>query len=260
MRQSVRWRRSKKGVFEIRLTDNQGFILGEAVGRNLQVQRGRAPANTTGDIVVGTVAGAEPAAVVTGLTDGDTTQVGADTEHDEPLGTLDAVLIGLGVTETLPLGLTGLIDLALGAVTDEDGLTTPFDDDVLALGDGTERDLDLGLGQDIGGGGHVDQEILDSSLGTDSGRQTEGAGHEVGEDLVGAGRVVGLVLAEVGDLQGRATLVSAGEGRFEGRLRIGNSPPLLAGGDGGAGSGQLLPSDGAQQSAGSGGERHCEGN
>lgn len=83
MRQSVRWRRSKKGVFEIRLTDNQGFILGEAVGRNLQVQRGRAPANTTGDIVVGTVAGAEPAAVVTGLTDGDTTQVGADTCREE---------------------------------------------------------------------------------------------------------------------------------------------------------------------------------
>lgn len=79
MRQSARWRRSKKGVFEIRLTDNQGLILGEAVGGNLQVQRGRAPANTAGDIVVGTVAGAEPAAVVTGLTDGDTTQVGADT-------------------------------------------------------------------------------------------------------------------------------------------------------------------------------------
>jgi hypothetical protein len=104
------------------------------------------------------------------------------TEHDEPLGTLDTVLIGLGVTETLPLGSTGLIDLGLGAVTDEDGLTTPLDDDllervldrhtgywkdeaanrntyVLALRDGTESDLNLGLGQDIGGGGHVDQEI-----------------------------------------------------------------------------------------------------
>lgn len=151
---------------------------------------------------------------------------------------------------------------------------------VLALRDGTERDLDLSLGQDIGGGGHVDQEIwreritsvvcskspkfpqlfknivqllysmpslsdskipqkptLNSSLGTDSGRQTEGAGHEVGKDLVGAGRVVGLVLAEVGDLQGRAGFVSTGEGGFERRLRIGDSPPLLAGGNGGAGDG-----------------------
>jgi len=30
---------------------------------------------------------------------------------------------------------------------------------VLALRDGTESDLNLGLGQDIGGGGHVDQEV-----------------------------------------------------------------------------------------------------
>ena len=100
---------------------------------------------------------------------------------------------------------------------------------------------------------------LDSGLGTDGGGQTEGTGHEVGEDLVGAGRRVGLILAEVGDLQGRATLIGAGEGRLEGRLRIGNSPPL-AGGDGGAGGRHLLPGDGAQQSAGSGGERHYEGN
>jgi hypothetical protein len=52
------------------------------------------------------------------------------TEHDEPLGTLDTVFIGLGVTESLPLALTGLIDLALGTVTDEDGLATPLDDDL----------------------------------------------------------------------------------------------------------------------------------
>ena len=78
MRQSANWRHSRKGC-QIRLTDNQGLILGEAVGGNLQVQRGGALANTAGDIVVRTVAGAEPAAVVTGLTDGDTTQVGADT-------------------------------------------------------------------------------------------------------------------------------------------------------------------------------------
>jgi hypothetical protein len=30
---------------------------------------------------------------------------------------------------------------------------------VLALRNGTESDLNLGLGQDIGGGGHVDQEV-----------------------------------------------------------------------------------------------------
>lgn len=97
---------------------------------------------------------------------------------------------------------------------------------------------------------------LNSSLGANSGGQTHSTGHEVGKDLVGAGRAAGLVFAEVGDLQGRATLVRGGEGAVERGLRIGDSPPLLAGGDGGAGGVELLAGAGAQQSAGSGGERH----
>lgn len=97
---------------------------------NLEVQGSRTLADAARDVVVGAVAGAEPAAVVTGLTDGHTTQVGADTQHDQPLGALHTLVIGLGVTEGLPLGLAGLGDLLLGAVTDEDGLTTPLDDDL----------------------------------------------------------------------------------------------------------------------------------
>jgi len=62
------------------------------------------------------------------------------TKHDEPLGALHTLVIGLGVTETLPLGLTGLIDLGLGTVTDEDGLATPLDDDLLKGLDRTFRD------------------------------------------------------------------------------------------------------------------------
>lgn len=30
---------------------------------------------------------------------------------------------------------------------------------VLALGDGGEVDFDFGLGEDVGGGGHVDEEV-----------------------------------------------------------------------------------------------------
>jgi hypothetical protein len=60
-------------------------------------------------------------------------------------------------------------------VTDEDGLASPLDDDlpsisaaqlsgtdsthVLALGDGGEIDLNLGLGQNVGRGGHIDEEV-----------------------------------------------------------------------------------------------------
>jgi len=62
-------------------------------------------------------------------------------------------------------------------VSDEDGLASPLDNDllssaplsgysmskcetyVLALGNGSEVDLYLGLGQNVGRGGHVDEEV-----------------------------------------------------------------------------------------------------
>lgn len=62
-----------------RLTDDHGLVIGEAVRRNLEVERSRALPDTTGDIVVRTVARAEPATKVTSLTNGDTTKVCADT-------------------------------------------------------------------------------------------------------------------------------------------------------------------------------------
>jgi hypothetical protein len=101
---------------------------------------------------------------------------------------------------------------------------------------------------------------LNSSLGTNSRSKTEGSGHEVGENLVRAGRLVGSVFAETGDLQGRLVLVGAAERAIEGGGLGGlrQSSPLLAGGDGSAGGGQLLAGASAQQSARGGGERHDE--
>ena len=101
------------------LTDNQLALLGEVVLGNLEVQRGRTFPDAARDVVVGTVAGAEPPAVVAGLADGHATQVRADacdsacqqpspvsrarnalvsgsrTKHDEPLGLLNAVAVAL---------------------------------------------------------------------------------------------------------------------------------------------------------------------
>jgi hypothetical protein len=61
------------------LTDDQLALLGELVLGDLEVERGGSLSYTAGDVVVRTVAGAEPATEVTGLTNGDTTQMGADT-------------------------------------------------------------------------------------------------------------------------------------------------------------------------------------
>lgn len=64
---------------ELLLTDDDLALLGEAVLGNLKVERSGTLADTAGDVVVGTVAGAEPTAEVASLADGDTTKVGADT-------------------------------------------------------------------------------------------------------------------------------------------------------------------------------------
>ncbi len=77
-----------------------------------------------------TVARAEPAAVVAGLADGHAAQVCAHAQHDEPLGLLDAVRIGLRVTQRFPFRVFSLLDFVVGAVADEDGLAAPFDDDL----------------------------------------------------------------------------------------------------------------------------------
>jgi hypothetical protein len=99
------------------------------------------------------------------------------TQHDQPLRLLHTFRVSLRVAERLPLCVLGLLDLALRAVSNKDGLASPLDNDlllsasvapedtsgiethVLALGDGSEIDLNLGLGQDIGRGGHVDEEV-----------------------------------------------------------------------------------------------------
>jgi hypothetical protein len=76
------------------------------------------------------VARAEPASKVTSLANGNASQVRADTQHDEPFGLLDAVLVGLRVAQGFPLGVFGFFDFGLGAVADEDGLASPFDNDL----------------------------------------------------------------------------------------------------------------------------------
>jgi len=65
-------------LYTNRLTNHYLAILGEVVLRNLKVKRGGSLSYTARDVVVGTMAGAEPAAEVTSLTDRDTTKVGAD--------------------------------------------------------------------------------------------------------------------------------------------------------------------------------------
>lgn len=100
--------------------------LRELILWHLEVQRSRTFSSTAGDVVVRTVAWAEPAVVVAGLADRHAAQVGAHTKHDEPLRLLGALFVGFGVSESLDVDILSFFNLGLGSVTDEDGLSTPL--------------------------------------------------------------------------------------------------------------------------------------
>lgn len=128
------------------LTNDDLAFLGEIIFGNLEVERSGTFSYATRDIVVGTVARTEPTAKVTSLADGYTTQVGAHawgelavsrdekgmhrTKHDQPFGLLYTVAVGLRISQTFPFSILGFLDLICCAVTDEDGLATPLDDDL----------------------------------------------------------------------------------------------------------------------------------
>lgn len=85
--------------FAVLLTNHQFVVLGEVVLGDFQVQWCRTLSYTTRDIIVRTVARAEPTAKVACLTNWDTTKMRADTQHDQPFGSLDSLGIGLRISE-----------------------------------------------------------------------------------------------------------------------------------------------------------------
>lgn len=91
---------------------------------------------------MGTVAGAEPSAEVTGVGGGDATKVGADANQNHPLGVLAAVLILLGVAEVDGVVGPGGGNLLSTAVGNEYGLTSPFDSDSSTLSNTGGVDFD----------------------------------------------------------------------------------------------------------------------
>jgi len=101
------------------------------------------------------------------------------TQHHQPLGFLNTIRVVLGITELSNVDCICLRDFICSAVTDENGLSAPFDGDITTLGDVVEVDLHLGQGQDISRGRHVGQKVRDGRLGSKEGHSSCGADHKV---------------------------------------------------------------------------------
>lgn len=151
------------------------------------------------DIIVRTVARTEPPSEITCLTNWDTAEMGANPEHDQPLGFLRPALVALWVPKRFPVDTPSLLDLVGCAVTNKDRLSAPFDDYVFALWDGGKLDFSLCERKHISGGGHRLEEASNGRFGDRSGEDTKRANHEVGHSAVGVVRL-GAVIREIGDL------------------------------------------------------------
>lgn len=179
------------------LTNDNLAIFGEVVLGYLKVERGGSLSYAARDIVVGTVAGAEPAAEVTSLANGNASKMGADTcsfvsaplpsaEHD--VGSVPSMINHSGfftrspsawgsrsdshfvssaslisssvrcrMKTGLPRHLMMTYDPSMLArrIWEREKWATH----VLALRNGSKVNLNLGLGQNVGGSRHVDKEI-----------------------------------------------------------------------------------------------------
>lgn len=111
------------------LPDEQLVLLQKAITRHLQVVRCRTLADPARDVIVRPMARAKPATKVTGVGQGDATQVSADTDHNEPFGILDPSSVFLRVPKGTQVDTVGELDVLFGPAPDEHGLSTPLDCD-----------------------------------------------------------------------------------------------------------------------------------
>lgn len=130
---------------------------------------------------MGAVAGAVVTPIVASVGNGHAAQMRADSEDDDPAWVDDSVLVVLGVSQLANVHRLLGGYLLLRAVAHKQGLASPLEGHVLAFGDVAQLDLDLGEGQDIGGGAHGGHKLGDHRLGSIDSHYGCGARHQVGE-------------------------------------------------------------------------------
>ena len=112
-------------VFQI-LAYEQFVLLQETVGRDLEVERRRALADPPGNVIVGTVAWAEPATEVSCVRQWDAAEVSAHANDHQPLRVLHTLCVLLWVAQGCHVHTVGKLDVVLRPASDEDWFSTPL--------------------------------------------------------------------------------------------------------------------------------------
>jgi len=132
------------------LADNDVVVVDELVLRYLQIQRCGTDADTSGSVVVGSVARAEPALPIARIRDRYAAQMRADADQNQPLRLFHSHCIGLWIFHKNIIIGPGRFNLTLGSISYKHGLAAPFDSDSSSVVNFSQIDLQLGRCHDIG--------------------------------------------------------------------------------------------------------------
>src|SRR5262245_15093252 len=139
---------SQKNKQTRRLADPDLAIGDERVGRTGEIGWGWTASDAARRVVLRSMAGAKEPAIVAFVSQRDTSKVGTDPNHDEPL--VMAVLhprgIGLRIGQRRDVDVLRLLDFLLGPMPDVDRLAAPEDLDRLVVGDRSEVYFDRRTG------------------------------------------------------------------------------------------------------------------
>jgi len=134
------------------MVDTNEYVCFVEVGvrRNFQIFGGGTLSDSSGGVVMATVARAEPTLVISSsVSNRYATQMSAYTKEDEELWLLCSGGIGLGISQTGNVYAIGFFNLFSGSVADKEGLSSPVQNKAFPLVYSTQINFDVGYGQHI---------------------------------------------------------------------------------------------------------------
>lgn len=114
------------------LSDKEELLVEELVGRDFQVEWCRSLTDSSTNVVVRSVAWAEPTIVFTRIRNRDASQVRADGKHNNPLRIDDTFFICFLVTKVTQWNSSNLLNFMGLSTSNKDWLSSPLDCDGIA--------------------------------------------------------------------------------------------------------------------------------
>jgi hypothetical protein len=161
------------------LSDQDDVFVNKLVGGHFEIEGGGSLADAAGNVVVGPVAGAKPAAKVAGVTGRDAAEMGTNAQHDHELGLDVPVAVLFLVAQHAHRDGLFVFNFLGRAVANKDGFAPPFDRDGLADGDFRQVEFTKRQRQDFRRRAHGGHKLDDEQAGGRGVGKAHGREHQI---------------------------------------------------------------------------------